>query len=39
MLVLARLINVVVIKRRSRGGWKSAYEIRRGDLFILVSQD
>ncbi len=39
MLVLARLINVVVIKRRSRGGWKGAYEIGKGDLLILVSQD
>ncbi len=39
MLVLARLINVVVIKRRSHMGWKGAHEIGQGDLLVLLSQD
>ncbi|KAK0451155.1 uncharacterized protein EV420DRAFT_1482565 [Desarmillaria tabescens] len=39
MLVLARLINVVVIKRRSVMGWKGAPEDGDGDLLILLSQD
>ncbi|PBK58450.1 hypothetical protein ARMSODRAFT_967712 [Armillaria solidipes] len=39
MLVLARLINVVVIKRRGQQGWKGALEDGDGDLLILLSQD
>ncbi len=40
MLVLARFINVVVIKRRSEEGWKGKKEPGvHGDLFILLSQD
>ncbi len=39
MFVLARLINVVVIKRRSQQGWKGAIEDGDGDLLILLSQD
>ncbi|KAK0492835.1 hypothetical protein EDD18DRAFT_1310741 [Armillaria luteobubalina] len=40
MLVIARLINVVVIKRRSEEGWKGKKEPDvNGDLFILLSQD
>ncbi len=39
MLVLARLINVVVIKRRSEEGWKGKKEDGDGDLLILMSQD
>ncbi|KAK0219451.1 hypothetical protein EDD85DRAFT_961179 [Armillaria nabsnona] len=39
MLVLARLINVVVIKRRSEEGWKGEKEDGNGDLLIVLSQD
>ncbi|PBK88090.1 hypothetical protein ARMGADRAFT_442023 [Armillaria gallica] len=39
MFVLARLINVVVIKRRSQQGWKGANEDGEGDLLILLCQD
>ncbi|KAK0219178.1 hypothetical protein IW262DRAFT_1448973 [Armillaria fumosa] len=40
MLVLARFINVVVIKRRSEEGWKGKKEPGvYGDLFVLLSQD
>ncbi|SJL08152.1 uncharacterized protein ARMOST_11515 [Armillaria ostoyae] len=39
MFVSARLINVVVIKRRSQQGWKGATETGNGDLLILLSQD
>ena len=40
MLIVARVCNVVVIKRRSRIGWKGAAEPGvRGDLLILLSQD
>ncbi|KAK0472531.1 hypothetical protein IW261DRAFT_810677 [Armillaria novae-zelandiae] len=40
MLVLARFINVVVIKKRSKEGWKGKKEPGvYGDLFILLSQD
>ncbi len=40
MLVLARMINVVVIKRRSQKGWKGKKEPGvEGDLLILLSQD
>ncbi|KAK0200599.1 hypothetical protein DFS33DRAFT_1376101 [Desarmillaria ectypa] len=39
MLVLARFINVVVIKRRSQEGWKGKKESGNGDLLILLSQD
>ncbi|KAK0451156.1 uncharacterized protein EV420DRAFT_724524 [Desarmillaria tabescens] len=40
MLVLARFINVVVIKRRSKEGWKGKKEPGvDGDLLILLSQD
>ncbi len=39
MLVLARLINAVVIKRRSEEGWKGKKEDGNGDLLIVLSQD
>jgi hypothetical protein len=39
MLMLARFINVVIIKRRSRIGWKGAREEGYGDLLVLLSQD
>ncbi|KAK0491881.1 hypothetical protein EDD18DRAFT_529372 [Armillaria luteobubalina] len=39
MLVFGRLINVIVIKRRSQQGWKGAIEDGDGDLLILLSQD
>jgi hypothetical protein len=40
MLMLARLLNVMIIKRRSKMGWKGAAEPGvRGDLLILLSQD
>ena len=40
MLMTARLLNVIVIKRRSQKGWKGAKEEGvKGDLMILVSQD
>lgn len=40
MLMGARLMNVVVIRRRSVKGWKGAEEPGvRGDLLILLSQD
>jgi hypothetical protein len=40
MLMLARLLNVVVIKRRSQMGWKGAPEPGvHGDLLVLLSQD
>ena len=40
MLMLARLLNVVVIKRRSKMGWKGAPEPDvHGDLLVLLSQD
>ncbi|KAF8509245.1 hypothetical protein JB92DRAFT_523050 [Gautieria morchelliformis] len=40
LLMLARLLNVVVIKRRSMPGWKGAEEKGgRGDLLVTLSQD
>ncbi|KAG5642595.1 hypothetical protein DXG03_002519 [Asterophora parasitica] len=40
VLVLARLINAAVIRRRSGKGWKGAKEEGvEGDLLILLSQD
>ncbi|KAG5642594.1 hypothetical protein DXG03_002518 [Asterophora parasitica] len=40
MLIVARLINVVIIRRRSKKGWKGALEPGvYGDLFIVLSQD
>ncbi|KDQ57953.1 hypothetical protein JAAARDRAFT_252760 [Jaapia argillacea MUCL 33604] len=40
MLAVARLLNVVVIKRRSTVGWKGAKEPGvYGDLLVLLSQD
>ncbi|KAK0190133.1 hypothetical protein F5146DRAFT_1122490 [Armillaria mellea] len=39
MFVFARLINVIVIRRRSQQGWKGAIEDGDGDLLILLSQD
>ena len=40
LLMLARLINVVVIRRRTVIGWKGAKEEGvEGDLMILLSQD
>lgn len=40
VLILARAINVVIIRRRSTTGWKGAPEPGElGDLLILVSQD
>jgi hypothetical protein len=40
MLMLARLLNTIVIRRRSRIGWKGASEPGvEGDLLVLLSQD
>ncbi|KAK0211965.1 hypothetical protein IW262DRAFT_1412746 [Armillaria fumosa] len=39
MLIFARMINVVVIKRRSQRDWKGAKEEGHHDLFVLLSQD
>ncbi|KZT22977.1 hypothetical protein NEOLEDRAFT_1039605, partial [Neolentinus lepideus HHB14362 ss-1] len=40
MLITARLLNILVIKRRSKLGWKGAPEPGvKGDLLILLSQD
>ncbi|KAI4187168.1 MAG: hypothetical protein L6R41_002995 [Letrouitia leprolyta] len=40
MLIIARICNVIVMKRRSRIGWKGASEPGvYGDLLILLSQD
>lgn len=40
VLIVARAINVVIIRRRSTTGWKGASEPGvQGDLLILVSQD
>ncbi|KAF5383742.1 hypothetical protein D9615_003758 [Tricholomella constricta] len=40
VLVLARLINAVAMKRRSRKGWKGVKEEGvYGDLLVLLSQD
>jgi hypothetical protein len=40
LLMLARLLNVIVIKRRSTPGWKGAEEKGvRGDLLVTLSQD
>ncbi|PBK68183.1 hypothetical protein ARMSODRAFT_976042 [Armillaria solidipes] len=40
MLVLARFINVVVVKRRNEEGWKGGEEDGlNGDLLIVLSQD
>ena len=40
ILILARLINVVVIRRRAAIGWKGQSEPgQKGDLIILLSQD
>lgn len=40
MLIIARMLNTVVIKRRSQMGWKGAPEPGvKGDLLILLSQD
>ncbi|KIP03228.1 hypothetical protein PHLGIDRAFT_252141 [Phlebiopsis gigantea 11061_1 CR5-6] len=41
VLMLARLLNVIIIKRRTKLGWKGYREKEdtRGDLIILLSQD
>ncbi|KAL6228852.1 hypothetical protein BDW75DRAFT_226129 [Aspergillus navahoensis] len=40
LLVLARLCNVIIVRRRSKFGWKGASEPgERGDLLVLLSQD
>ncbi|KAL4870422.1 hypothetical protein BDV12DRAFT_184443 [Aspergillus spectabilis] len=40
LLIFARLCNVLIIRRRSRIGWKGASEPGvRGDLLVLLSQD
>ncbi|KAK0443379.1 uncharacterized protein EV420DRAFT_1236671, partial [Desarmillaria tabescens] len=39
MLIVARTINVIVIKRRSRVHWKGAKEEGYLHLFVLLSQD
>jgi len=39
-LMVARLINVVIIRRRAQKGWKGAPEPGvKGDLLVLLSQD
>ena len=40
ILIAVRVTNVIVIKRRSRRGWKGASEHgEHGDLLVLLSQD
>ncbi|KAI6882554.1 hypothetical protein D0869_08754 [Hortaea werneckii] len=40
MLILSRLMNILVIRRRAALGWKGASEPGvKGDLLILLSQD
>jgi hypothetical protein len=40
MLILARLVNTVVIKRRAQKGWKGKLEPGvKGDLLVLLSED
>ena len=40
MLMVARLCNTIVVRRRRERGWKGALEPGvRGDLLVLVSQD
>ncbi|KAI0505323.1 hypothetical protein F5B22DRAFT_661635 [Xylaria bambusicola] len=40
LLVLTRLCNTIVIRRRSKPGWSGAPEPgRNGDLLVLLSQD
>jgi len=39
-LMLARLINAIIIRRRAQQGWKGALEPGvKGDLLVLLSQD
>jgi hypothetical protein len=40
MLITARILNMVVLKRRAQKGWKGAPEPGvKGDLLVLLSQD
>ena len=39
VLMFARLVNVAIMKRRSKPGWKGAKSEGPGDLLILLSQD
>lgn len=40
ILILARLLNVLVVRRRATEGWKGASEPgQQGDLLILLSRD
>jgi hypothetical protein len=40
MLIFARFLNMVVIRRRTQIGWKGALEPNvKGDLLVLLSQD
>ena len=40
ILILARILNAIIIKRRSLPGWKGSKEPGiKGDLLILLSQD
>lgn len=39
LLVLTRVMNVVVIRRRAQPGWSGAPDMGKRDLLILVSQD
>ena len=39
VLMFARLVNVAIMKRRSKPGWKGAPSKGPGDLLILLSQD
>jgi len=40
ILMLARLCNIIIVRRRSQVGWKGASEPGvKGDLLILLSQD
>ncbi|KAK0219177.1 hypothetical protein IW262DRAFT_1462809 [Armillaria fumosa] len=39
MLVLARFINVVIIKRRREEEWKGGERVGDGDLLIVLSRD
>ncbi|PYH92580.1 hypothetical protein BO71DRAFT_298240, partial [Aspergillus ellipticus CBS 707.79] len=39
MLILARTLNVILIRRRSHLGWSGASEYGKSDLLVLLNQD
>ncbi|EKM56405.1 uncharacterized protein PHACADRAFT_92417, partial [Phanerochaete carnosa HHB-10118-sp] len=38
-LMAARLLNIIVVKRRAVLGWKGAFESGDADLFVILSRD